>query len=54
MSFLITGVFRDEMEVFAADDDGAVHLRGNDGTGEDTTTYGDEASKGALLICSPV
>jgi hypothetical protein len=35
---LITGVFGDEMEVFAADDERAVHLGGDDGSGKDTAT----------------
>ena len=51
VAFLVTGVFGDEVEVLAADDQGAVHLGGNDGTGEDTAADGDEASEGALFVC---
>jgi hypothetical protein len=39
------------VEVFPADDDGSVHLGGNDGTGQDTATNRDETSEGALLVC---
>ncbi len=33
MSLLITGVLGDEVKVFSADDEGSVHLGGNDSTG---------------------
>jgi hypothetical protein len=39
------------VEVLSSDDDGSVHLGGNDGAGEDTATDGDEAGNGALLVC---
>lgn len=52
VSLLVTGVLGDEVEVLAADDDGTVHLGGDDGAGQDTATDGDETSEGALLVCS--
>jgi hypothetical protein len=33
VSLLISGVLRDEMEVFSADDESAVHFGGDDGAG---------------------
>lgn len=51
VALLVTGVLGDEVEVLSSDDDGTVHLRGNDGAGQDTTTNGDEAGEGALLVC---
>jgi hypothetical protein len=51
VSLLVTGVLGDEMEVFSADDESSVHLGGNDGAGQDTTTDGDEAGEWALLVC---
>lgn len=51
VALLVTGILGDEVEVLAADDDGAVHLGGNDGAGQDTATDGDEAGEGALLVC---
>jgi len=50
VSLLVTGVLWDEMEVFSADDESSVHLGGDYGSGQDTTTDRDEASKGALLV----
>ena len=41
MSLLVTRVLGDEVEILAADDDGTMHLGGDDGTGEDTATNGD-------------
>ena len=54
VSSLVTRVFGDEVEVFPADDQGAVHLGGDDGAGKDTATDGDETSEGALLVCKAV
>lgn len=51
MSLLVSGVLGDEVEVLSADDECAVHLGGNDGTGQDTATDGDETSEWALLVC---
>lgn len=52
MALLVTGVLGDEVEVLAADDDGTVHLGGNDGAGQDTATDGNETGEGALLVCN--
>ena len=52
VSLLITGVFWDEMEVLSADDEGSVHLGGNNSTGQDTATDRDITSEWALLVCS--
>lgn len=52
VSLLVTGVLGDEVEVLAADDDGTVHLGGDNGAGQDTATDGDETGEGALLVCS--
>lgn len=51
VSLLVSGVFGDEVEVFAADDEGSVHLGGHNGASQDTATDGDEAGEGALLVC---
>lgn len=50
MALLVTVVFRDVMQVFAADDEGAVHLGRHDGAGQDTATDGDQAGEGALFV----
>ena len=47
---LVTRVLGNVVEVFAADDDGSVHLGGNDGAGQDPATDGDQTSEGALLV----
>ena len=38
MSLLISRIFGDEMKVFAADDEGAVHFGGDNCASEDTAT----------------
>ena len=38
VSLLVSGVLGNEVEVFSADDQGSVHLGGNDGAGEDTAS----------------
>lgn len=48
---LVTGVLGDVVKVLAADDERAVHLGADDGSGEDTAANRDEASEGALLVC---
>ena len=48
---LVTRVLGDEVEVLAADDQGTVHLGGDDGAGEDTATDGNKTGEGALLVC---
>ena len=50
VALLVTRVLGDEVEVLPADDDGTVHLGGNDGAGQDTATDRDETSEGALLV----
>lgn len=51
VSLLVSGVLGDEVEVLSADDDGTVHLGGDDLAGQDTATDGDETGEGALLVC---
>ena len=48
---LVTGVLGDEVQVLAADDEGAMHFGADDGAGEDTATDGDETGEGAFLVC---
>ena len=50
VALLVSRVFRDEVEVFAADDESSVHFGGDDGASEDTATDGDFASERALLV----
>lgn len=50
VSLLVTRVLGDEVKVLAADDDGSVHLGGDDGASKDTATDGDETGEGALLV----
>lgn len=52
VALLVTVVLGDVVEVFTADDNGAVHLGGDDTAGQDTTTDGDQTGEGALLVCS--
>ena len=54
VALLVTVVLGDVVEVFTADDDGTVHLGGDDTAGEDTATDGDETGEGALLVCELV
>jgi hypothetical protein len=51
VSLFVSGVLGDKVKVFSADDEGSVHLGGNDGTSQDTATDGDETGEGALLVC---
>ena len=50
MSLLVSGVLGDEVEVFAADDEGSVHFGRDNGASEDTPTDGDFASEGTFLV----
>ena len=50
VALLVTGVLWDEVKVLATDDEGAVHLGGDNGSGQDTSTDGDLASEWALLV----
>ena len=51
VTLLVTGVLGDVVKVLSPDDDGAVHLGGDDGAGQDTAADRDEAGEGALLVC---
>jgi hypothetical protein len=51
VSLLVSGVLGNEVEVFSADNQGSVHLGGNDGAGEDTASNRNHAGEGALLVC---
>jgi hypothetical protein len=50
VTLLVTGVLGDEVKVLSADDEGSVHLGGNDSAGQDTSTDGDKTSERALLV----
>lgn len=50
VALLVTAVLGDVVEVLSPDDDGAVHLGGDDGAGQDTAADRDEAGEGALLV----
>lgn len=50
VALLVTGILGDVVEVLSSDDEGSVHLGGNDGAGQDTATDGDETGEGALLV----
>ena len=52
VSLLVSGVFRDKVKVFAADDEGSVHLCRNNSACQDTTTDGDISGEGAFLVCA--
>jgi hypothetical protein len=51
VSLLISGVFGDEVKIFSADDECAVHLGGDDSASQDTATDGNETGEWALLVC---
>lgn len=50
VSLLVSCIFRDEVEVFSADDQGSVHLCGDDGASEDSASNGDHAGEWAFLV----
>ena len=50
VALLVSRVFGDEVEVFAADDESSVHFGGDDSASEDTAADGDFASERALLV----
>lgn len=50
VALLVTTVLLDVLEVVTADDDGALHLGGDDETLDDAATDGHVASEGALLV----
>lgn len=51
VSLLVSGVLGDEVKVFSSNDEGTVHLGGNDGASQDTATDGDETGERAFLVC---
>jgi hypothetical protein len=51
VSLLISGVLGNEVEVFSSDDQGSVHLGGNDFASEDTASDGNHAGERAFLVC---
>ncbi len=50
MSFLVTSVLGNEVQVFAPNDECAVHFSGDDGSRQDTTADRDQAGEGAFLV----
>lgn len=50
VTLFVTVVLRDVVKVILSDNDSTVHFGGGDDTLNDTTTDGDVASEGALLI----
>jgi hypothetical protein len=50
VALLVTVVLGDVVQVVPADDQSTVHLGGDDGTSQDTSTDGDETGEGALLV----
>ena len=50
VSLLVSLVFLDEGEVVSADDNGPLHLGGDDHTLEDLSSDGDVTSEGAFLV----
>jgi hypothetical protein len=51
VALLISCVLWDEVKVFSADNQGAVHFRGNDFASQDTATDRDHTSEWAFLVC---
>ena len=51
MPFLIAGIFGDEVEVFATNDERAVHFGGDDSASQDTTSDRDFTRKRAFFVC---
>ena len=50
VSLLISSVLGDEVEVFPADNESAVHFGGDDGARQDTATDGNKTGERALLV----
>ena len=50
MPLLVSRVFRDEVEVFAADDQGAMHFGGDDSASKDTASDRHFTSERALFV----
>lgn len=51
VAFLITGVFGDEVEVLAADDQSTVHFGGDNGASKDSAANADQTGERAFLVC---
>lgn len=51
VALLISCVLWDEVKVFSADDQGSVHFRGDDLSGQDAATDRDHTSEWAFLVC---
>ena len=50
MALLVSRVFGDEVKVFAANDESAVHFGGNNSASEDTAPNGDFAGERTFLV----
>lgn len=50
MALLVTVVLGNVVEVVSPDNEGSVHLGGDDGAGQDTATDGDKTSERTLLV----
>lgn len=50
MASLVTVVLGDVVEVFTADDEGTVHLGGNNLSGKDTAANAHGTGEGALVV----
>lgn len=50
VSLLVSVVFWNEVEVVSSDDDGSVHLGGDNSTSQDLTSDGNVTNKWALLV----
>lgn len=50
VALFVSGIFGDEVKVFAANDESAVHLSGNNSTGENTAADGNFASERTFLV----
>lgn len=50
MSLLVSVVLGNVVKIVSSENNGSVHLGGDDSTSEDSTSDGDKANKGALLV----
>lgn len=50
VSFLVSGILGNEMEVFTPDYESSVHFRRYNGTGQDTPADGDLTGEGTFLV----
>lgn len=51
VSLLVTGIFRDVVQILSSDNDGSVHLGGDNGASQDTATDRHQTREGALFVC---